>query len=109
MPSLVPPLSASVRRSPADPSHILPLESLQTAGGGRRLQMLSFGHVNPQAGVPGAVLLPPSLPPYPSTLPQGGKTAAMVRGPIASKIVNQLLFATDWGRLDFLVPLSYLR
>jgi hypothetical protein len=33
----------------------------------------------------------------------------MVRGPIASKIVNQLLFATDWGRLDFLVPLSYLR
>eukprot|EP00597_Dinobryon_sp_UTEXLB2267_P008610 CAMPEP_0170084396 /NCGR_PEP_ID=MMETSP0019_2-20121128/19624_1 /TAXON_ID=98059 /ORGANISM="Dinobryon sp., Strain UTEXLB2267" /LENGTH=452 /DNA_ID=CAMNT_0010300505 /DNA_START=250 /DNA_END=1608 /DNA_ORIENTATION=- len=89
VPTLVPPLSHSVRRSPSNPKHILPLESLQLLGGeeGRRLKMLSFGHVNPRAGAPGA----------------GGKTAAMVRGPIASKIINQMLFATEWGHLDYLV------
>lgn len=27
----------------------------------------------------------------------------MVRGPIASRIINQLLLATDWGDLDYLV------
>lgn len=27
----------------------------------------------------------------------------MVRGPIASKLINQLLLATDWGELDYLL------
>ncbi len=27
----------------------------------------------------------------------------MVRGPIVSKIVNQLLLSTEWGDLDYLV------
>lgn len=48
--------------------------------------MLSFGHVNPRA-VAGA----------------GGKQAAVLRGPIASRIINQLFAATEWGDLDYLV------
>jgi hypothetical protein len=27
----------------------------------------------------------------------------VVRGPIASKLINQLLLATDWGELDYLL------
>jgi ATP-binding protein involved in chromosome partitioning len=27
----------------------------------------------------------------------------VVRGPIASKLINQLLLATDWGALDYLL------
>lgn len=26
-----------------------------------------------------------------------------MRGPIASKIINQMMFATEWGDLDYLV------
>ena len=68
LPFLVPAQSQSVRRSPQNPRNILPLESLQSVAGegnvtgeaiegdGRRLKMLSFGHVNPHSGAPGAVL-----------------------------------------------------
>lgn len=42
---------------------------------------------------------------------QGGKAAAVVRGPIATRILNQLLLATEWGDLDYLVttllPICY--
>lgn len=34
---------------------------------------------------------------------QGGKAAAVVRGPIATRILNQLLLATEWDDLDYLV------
>ncbi len=34
---------------------------------------------------------------------QGGRSAAVVRGPIASKILNQLVLSTEWGDLDYLV------
>lgn len=34
---------------------------------------------------------------------QGGQSAAVVRGPIVSKIINQLLLSTEWGDLDYLV------
>jgi len=34
---------------------------------------------------------------------QGGQAAAVVRGPIASRIINQLLLQTEWGDLDYLV------
>lgn len=29
--------------------------------------------------------------------------AAVMRGPMASKVVNQLLLTTEWGELDYLV------
>ena len=34
---------------------------------------------------------------------QGGKSAAVVRGPIASRVINQLVAGTLWGELDYLV------
>jgi len=48
---------------------------------------LSFGHVKPSPSLPGA----------------GGGEAAVLRGPLASKVVNQLLLCTEWGELDFLL------
>jgi hypothetical protein len=43
--------------------------------------------VSRKSGVPGA----------------GGAEAAVVRGPVASKVATQLLLGTDWGTLDYLV------
>ena len=50
------------------------------------LKMLSFGHVNPNSA-PGA----------------GGQTPAVMRGPIVSKVINQLIAGTEWGELDYLI------
>jgi len=46
-----------------------------------------FRWVSRKSGVPGA----------------GGAEAAVVRGPVASKVATQLLLGTDWGTLDYLV------
>ena len=54
---------------------------------GRGVKCLSFGYVNPKAGPPGA----------------GGQQAAVMRGPIVTKVINQLTSATDWGDIDYLV------
>eukprot|EP01041_Mallomonas_annulata_P004095 gene4095-8143_t len=51
------------------------------------VSMLSFGHVNPAAGLPGA----------------GGRDAAVLRGPQASRVINQLISSTNWGELDYLI------
>jgi Mrp family chromosome partitioning ATPase len=71
----------AVQKSPNNPKWILPLEA--TSG----LKILSFGHVNPRSGAPGA----------------GGKGPAVMRGPIATRVINQLVAATDWGDLDYLI------
>ena len=34
---------------------------------------------------------------------QGGKGAAVIRGPIVSRVINQLIASTTWGNLDYLV------
>lgn len=47
---------------------------------------MSFGWVNRHAGVAGA----------------GGTEAAVLRGPVASRVASQLLLGTDWGKLDYL-------
>jgi Mrp family chromosome partitioning ATPase/DUF971 family protein len=70
-----------VKRSKQNPKFVLPLD------GPYGLKMLSFGHVNPDSGAPGGGV--------------GG--AAVLRGPIASKIINQLISATEWGELDYLI------
>ncbi|RYH25254.1 hypothetical protein EON65_15805 [archaeon] len=54
LPFQLPPLYPTVKRSPENPKHILPLIS-KTHG---NLKMLSFGHVNPNSGAPGSVGLP---------------------------------------------------
>jgi len=87
-------VSPVVRKSPKDPKMVLPLEVQITSSNelvsekeDLPLKVLSFGHVNPKAGAPGA----------------GGKSAAIMRGPIATRVINQLVGATDWGDLDYLV------
>lgn len=87
LPFLVEPDSRVVSKSPKNSKFILPLES-KSCG----LKLMSFGFVNPKAGVAGA----------------GGKDAAVIRGPIASRVINQLLHATDWGELDYLVGFMIL-
>lgn len=34
---------------------------------------------------------------------QGGQGAAVIRGPIVSRVINQLIANTSWGELDYLV------
>jgi Mrp family chromosome partitioning ATPase/DUF971 family protein len=73
--------SNTIVKSPRNPKFILPLISKYG------LRTMSFGFVNPNAGVAGA----------------GGKDAAVIRGPIASRVITQLLCATEWGPLDYLI------
>eukprot|EP01031_Cornospumella_fuschlensis_P026050 gene26050-31453_t len=83
LPFQLEPLYPTVKRSPENPKNILPLISKTHSN----LKMLSFGHVNPNSGAPGS----------------GGQSAALVRGPIANKIITQMLLGTDWGDLDYLL------
>lgn len=71
---------AKVLRSKKASNFVLPLDA-------EGVKVLSFGHVNPRAGVVGA----------------GGQGAAVIRGPVATRVINQLAVATDWGALDYLV------
>ena len=52
------------------------------------VKLMSLGYVSPDSGVPGSG-------------PGGG--AAVLRGPMAGRVVSQLLRGTDWGDLDVLV------
>jgi Mrp family chromosome partitioning ATPase len=80
---MVKPKDISVRKSSQHPNWVVPLTSEEN----ENLKFLSFGHVNPKAGVAGA----------------GGKGAAIMRGPIVSRVINQLMTATEWGNLDYLI------
>ena len=82
LPYMVQPVSDIVRRSRNNPKNILPLISKDYG-----IKMLSFGHVNPKAGVQGA----------------GGREAAVLRGPVASKVIIQMIVSTEWGEMDYLV------
>lgn len=83
LPLMVKPKDATVRKSEMRSNWVLPLISKECES----LKFLSFGHVNPKAGVAGA----------------GGKGAAIMRGPIVSRVINQLVTATEWGNLDYLI------
>lgn len=52
------------------------------------VKLMSLGYVSPNSGVPGSG-------------PNGG--AAVLRGPMAGRVVSQLLKGTNWGELDVLV------
>ena len=80
LPMLVQPVDATVRKVPGRPGFVQPLATKEG------LKVLSFGHVNPRAAT-GA----------------GGRGAAVMRGPIATRVINQLIAATDWGELDYLI------
>ena len=111
LPLMVQPIDHAVKKSLHNSKWIQPLEC--TNG----LKVMSFGYVNPRSGAPGA----------------GGKGPAVMRGPIATRVINQLvctltrfhniellynysfshwlvcLFtltqvgATEWGDLDYLL------
>ncbi|CAM9830115.1 unnamed protein product, partial [Choristocarpus tenellus] len=82
LPTLVKPTDVALRVSPSYPERKLLSPVLH-----RGVACMSFGWVNPKAKVPGA----------------GGRGAAVMRGPIVSKVINQLLLGTDWGELEYLV------
>jgi Mrp family chromosome partitioning ATPase len=81
LPILVHPDDPAVRKSKIGTSMVLPIVH---AG----VKLLSLGFVSPDSGVPGSGNA-------------GG--AAVMRGPMAARIVAQLLKGTEWGDLDVLV------
>ena len=81
LPILVKPDDPAVRKSSIGSSMVLPIEHCG-------VKMLSLGFVSPDSGVPGSG-------------EAGG--AAVMRGPMAARVVAQLLKGTEWGDLDVLV------
>jgi len=81
LPTLVNPDDLVVRKSELGSGMVMPIEH-------RGVKMLSLGFVSPESGVPGS---------------GAGGGAAVMRGPMAGRVVTQLLKGTDWGELDVLV------
>lgn len=80
LPTLLAPLDLRVRASKENKGFVHPLDC-------EGLRCMSFGWVNANAGVSGA----------------GGSGAAILRGGQVSRVVTQLLCATEWGELDYLL------
>ncbi|OQR85046.1 hypothetical protein ACHHYP_12408 [Achlya hypogyna] len=79
LPTMISPDDRAIRRSKVNPSFVEPV----TYHG---VECMSFGFVNSKAA-PGA----------------GGKGAAVMRGAMVSKVIDQLVLGTEWGALDYLV------
>ncbi|KAF1333778.1 putative atpase, nucleotide-binding, partial [Globisporangium splendens] len=79
LPTMVSPKDLTIRQSRKMKNFVVPLEY-------EGVKCMSFGFVN-QKAAPGA----------------GGVGAAVMRGPMVSKIVDQLILGTEWGELDYLV------
>jgi Mrp family chromosome partitioning ATPase len=81
LPVLVQPLDVTIRSSPLGKGFVYPIQH-------QNVKLLSLGYVNTDSGVPGS----------------GQRNgASIMRGPMAGKVVTQLLKGTDWGELDVLV------
>jgi len=83
LPILVQPDDPTVRKSPPHVQEGM-VEPILHKG----VKLMSLGFVSPNSGVPGSG-------------PNGG--AAVLRGPMAGRVVSQLLKGTNWGELDVLV------
>ena len=83
LPLLVQPDDPTVRQSPPDAPEGM-VEPIVHNG----VKLMSLGFVSPNSGVPGSG-------------PNSG--AAVLRGPMAGRVVSQLLKGTNWGELDVLV------
>lgn len=81
LPVLVHPTDPMVRQSSLGKGMVLPIEH-------EGVKIMSLGFVSPDSGVPGSG-------------PTGG--ASVMRGPMAGRVVTQLLKGTEWGDLDVLV------
>ena len=83
LPLLVQPDDPTVRKSPPHVQEGM-VEPILHKG----VKLMSLGFVSPNSGVPGSGS-------------NGG--AAVLRGPMAGRVVSQLLKGTNWGELDVLV------
>jgi len=83
IPLLVRPDDPTVHQSPPEVGAGM-VEPIEHQG----VKLMSLGYVSPDSGVPGSG-------------PNGG--AAVLRGPMAGRVVSQLLKGTNWGNLDVLV------
>jgi Mrp family chromosome partitioning ATPase len=83
LPLLVKPDDPTVRKSPPNIQDGM-VEPIIHNG----VKLMSLGFVSPNSGVPGSG-------------PNGG--AAVLRGPMAGRVVSQLLKGTNWGELDVLI------
>ena len=83
LPLLVKPHDPTVRKSPPEMGEGM-VDPIEHEG----VQLMSLGYVSPNSGVPGSGS-------------NGG--AAVLRGPMAGRVVSQLLKGTNWGELDVLV------
>ncbi|TDH68954.1 uncharacterized protein CCR75_003558 [Bremia lactucae] len=79
LPTMVSPANSTIRQSKLAKHLVEPVEY-------EGVKCMSFGFVNRRAA-PGA----------------GGVGAAVMRGPMVSKLINQLIIGTEWGDLDYLV------
>ncbi|GMH77408.1 hypothetical protein TrST_g9189 [Triparma strigata] len=85
LPTLVRPPDITVKRSEIG-KMVCPIEH-------EGVKLLSLGYVSSKSGVPGAG----------SATSSGGNDPAVIRGPMASRVVTQLLKGTEWGELDILL------
>lgn len=81
LPVLVKPSDPAVRKSPLGSGMVYPIEH-------EGVKLLSLGFVSANSGVPGS---------------GQDNGAAVLRGPMAGKVVTQLLKGTHWGDLDVLI------
>ncbi|ETP32736.1 hypothetical protein, variant 4 [Phytophthora nicotianae P10297] len=79
LPTMVSPEDCTIRQSKKIKNFVEPVDY-------EGVKCMSFGFVN-QHAAPGA----------------GGVGAAVMRGPMVSKLVDQLILGTEWGDLDYLV------
>ena len=81
LPLMVNPDDDAVRKSSLGASMVRPIEH-------EGVKLLSLGYVSSNSGIPGS-----------------GKSdnAAVLRGPMAGRVVTQLLKGTEWGELDVLI------
>ena len=81
LPLMVNPNDDSIRKSSLGASMVRPIEH-------EGVKLLSLGYVSSNSGIPGS-----------------GKSdnAAILRGPMAGRVVTQLLKGTEWGDLDVLI------
>lgn len=81
LPLLVQPDDVAVRKSPLGSNMVCPIEH-------KGVKLLSLGYVSSHSGIPGSGM---------------DSEAAILRGPMAGKVVTQLIKGTDWGELDVLI------
>lgn len=84
LPVMVRPSDPMVRRSDVGVGMVKPITH-------EGVELISLGYVSPKSGVPG------------SGGADNSSGAAVIRGPMASKVVTQLLKGTEWGELDVLL------